>query len=111
MASTLAKSESCAASVDSPRAVRSKPRPERMARLTQPDLPESGVRYTRAVTQIWCGFFVLNAALSSWTIYLDNLRVWTLYNGLISYLLMGSLFVGEWLYRPHYRKRFESEAR
>lgn len=84
---------------------------ERMARLTQSDLAPSGVRYTRAVTQIWCGFFVLNAALSSWTIYLDNLRLWTVYNGFISYLLMGCLFVGEWLYRPHYRKRFESEGR
>ena len=84
---------------------------ERMARLTQPDLPASGVRYTRVVTQVWCGFFVLNAVLSCWTIYLDNLRFWTLYNGLIAYILMGCLFVGEWLYRPYYRKRFESEGR
>ena len=35
---------------------------ERIARLSDPDLPPQGVAYTRRVTQVWCGFFVFNGA-------------------------------------------------
>src|SRR5688500_6325602 len=31
---------------------------ERLARLSEPDLPPSGVRYTHKVTAVWCVFFV-----------------------------------------------------
>ncbi len=31
---------------------------ERLARLQEPELPDSGVRYTRTVTKVWCGFFL-----------------------------------------------------
>ncbi|WP_293931674.1 hypothetical protein [Iodobacter sp.] len=71
---------------------------ERLARLSEPDLPPSGVRYTRRVTQVWCGFFIFNgsAALMS-ALWSD--AAWAIYNGLIAYLLMGILFLGEWLIR------------
>ncbi|MFL0796654.1 MAG: hypothetical protein K6L73_04100 [Cellvibrionaceae bacterium] len=71
---------------------------ERIARLKEPNLPETGVQYTRKVTGIWCVFFTLNgtAALYSTTL---SLEAWTLYNGLISYILMGILLGGEMLYR------------
>lgn len=72
---------------------------ERMARLQRPDLPESGVRYTRRITQVWCVFFLGNgltaAALTLWA----PLAWWALYTGLISYALMGLLFAGEWFAR------------
>ncbi|STH09163.1 DNA gyrase subunit B [Escherichia coli] len=38
---------------------------ERLARLQEPDLPEKGMRYTRRVTQIWCGFFIINGGIAS----------------------------------------------
>jgi uncharacterized membrane protein len=72
---------------------------ERFARLSRPDLPEEGVRYTRRVTWLWCGFFVFNGAIAAWTAQAASRGAWALYNGLISYLLMGCLFAGEWLYR------------
>ena len=40
---------------------------ERLARLQEPDLPEKGVRYTRHVTQIWCGFFIINGGIALFT--------------------------------------------
>ena len=80
---------------------------ERLARLKHSDLPESGVRYTRRVTQIWCVFFVFNSLISVWTIVCGDLRIWTLYNGLLAYFLMGILFLGELLCRPDFRKRFQ----
>lgn len=79
---------------------------ERLARLREPELPAVAVRYTRTVTQVWAGFFLLNgliaAALTLWA----PLSWWTLYNGLISYILVGLLFAIEWLVRQRVR-RFE----
>ncbi|SIQ36995.1 Uncharacterized membrane protein [Aeromonas sp. RU39B] len=74
---------------------------ERLARLTTPDLPPRGVRYTRRVTQVWCLFFIINAALATLTILHGDLALWSLYNGLISYVLIGVLMGGEWLVRRH----------
>jgi uncharacterized membrane protein len=74
---------------------------ERLARLTTPDLPPRGVRYTRRVTQVWCLFFIVNAALTTLTILHGDLALWSLYNGLISYVLIGVLMGGEWLVRRH----------
>ncbi|TOG47615.1 hypothetical protein [Vibrio parahaemolyticus] len=76
---------------------------ERLARLQEPELPPSGVAYTRKVTMVWCVFFVLNAAFALYTCFLP-VKIWTLYNGLISYSLAGSLFAGEWIVRQFVRK-------
>lgn len=77
---------------------------ERIARLTDPELPPRGVSYTRNVTKIWCGFFLLNGLIALYTsLYFSN-EAWALYNGLISYVLMGCLFGGEWTYRSLYIK-------
>ncbi len=72
---------------------------ERIARLREPDLPPAGVAYTRRVTQVWCGFFLLNGAIAVATALWASDRTWALYNGLIAYVLIGLLFAGEWLVR------------
>ncbi|MFA0567748.1 MAG: septation protein IspZ [Vibrio gallaecicus] len=76
---------------------------ERLARLQEPDLPQSGIDYTRNVTKIWCLFFVVNGSIALYTCF-QPLEVWTLYNGLISYLLAGSLFAIEFFIRQRLRK-------
>ena len=78
---------------------------ERLARWRQPDLPPAAVAYTRRVTEIWCGFFALNGSLALYTACYSSAATWALYNGLIAYLLMGSLFGGEWLYRQRVLRR------
>ena len=40
---------------------------ERLARLQHPNLSDQGVSYTRKVTQIWCGFFIINASIAAGT--------------------------------------------
>lgn len=80
---------------------------ERIARLSHPDLPAEGVRYTRHVTSVWCAFFAVNATIAAWTAIAASRETWALYNGLIAYLAMGVLFAGEWLLR----RRLYSEAR
>lgn len=72
---------------------------ERLARLREPDLPEAGVRYTRRVTYAWCLFFGVNGSLAAWTAGYADLALWSLYNGVISYILIASMFLGEWLCR------------
>jgi uncharacterized membrane protein len=76
---------------------------ERLARLREPQLPPEAVAYTRRVTQVWCGFFVLNGGIALLTAVCGSDATWALYNGLIAYLLMGALFAGEWLVRPRHR--------
>jgi uncharacterized membrane protein len=78
---------------------------ERFARLAEPDLPESGVRYTRAVTWIWVVFFVANGAIATWTALYADWGLWTLYNGLLAYIAMGLLAGGELLFRMLIRGR------
>lgn len=76
---------------------------ERLARLTEPGLDAQGQQYTRRVTQVWCGFFMLNGSVALFTALWADERTWALYNGLISYLLMGALMGGEWLIRGRVR--------
>lgn len=78
---------------------------ERLARLREPGLPPSGVAYTRRVTQVWCAFFIVNGALAWWTAAWGSFEQWSLYNGLIAYLLMGLLFAAEYVVRINVRKR------
>lgn len=72
---------------------------ERLARLQNPQLPPEGVRYTRRVTQCWCGFFVFNGGITLALIAAEAWQAWALYTGVLSYGLMGLLLAGEWLYR------------
>ncbi len=78
---------------------------ERLARLREPDLPPHAVVYVRRVTQVWCGFFLLNGSVALATALWASERVWALYNGLIAYLLIGTLFAVEWLVRQRVKAR------
>ena len=78
---------------------------ERMARLREPDLPPFAVIYTRRVTQVWCVFFALNGSIALITALWMSAAAWSLWTGVISYLLMGILFCGEYLVRLHVRRR------
>lgn len=77
---------------------------ERLARLRESVLPPAAIVYTRHVTQIWCGFFVVNGLIALGTALWASDAVWSLYTGVIAYLLMGLLFGGEWLYRQRFKR-------
>lgn len=66
--------------------------------LDSPDL-EDIKNYTKKVTIIWCIFFVFNGAVAAITSQFASDFVWSLYNGLISYVLIGVLIVGEMIVR------------
>lgn len=56
---------------------------ERLARLglRGKPLPPEGLAYTRRVTAVWCGFFVVNGSIAVATILSDDLTLWALWNG------------------------------
>lgn len=82
---------------------------ERIARLSEPDLPPEGQRYTRKVTMLWCGFFIVNGAISLATALPGDEDIWLLYNGIISYILMGLLFAGEYLVRRRVKRKMAEQ--
>jgi uncharacterized membrane protein len=61
-------------------------------------------KYCTNVTKVWCLFFVVNGCISFITIFMDT-QIWTLYNGVISYILMGLLFTFEYIARIYFRKK------
>lgn len=73
---------------------------ERLARLQHPDLPPEAIPYVTRVTRVWCGFFLANGLVALWTALAASDATWALYNGLIAYLLIGALVLGERLLRP-----------
>ncbi len=83
---------------------------ERLARLSEPHLLPAAVAYTRRVTQVWCGFFVVNGMLAIATALCGSHETWALYNGLVAYGLMGALFAGEWCVRRRMKARVASEG-
>lgn len=84
---------------------------ERLARLSEPDLPECGIRYTCQVTKLWCGFFVVNGSIALYSALAASLEFWALYNGVIAYALMAALFTGEYLFRIWWRRRGRANRR
>jgi uncharacterized membrane protein len=82
---------------------------ETFARILEPDLQPSEVAYTRKVTIVWMGFFALNGVIALFTVVVGSWTVWMVYNGLISYVAAGCLFLVEFLVRQRVRGS-EAEA-
>ena len=78
---------------------------ERFARLTNPHLSELGIRYTRKITVIWVAFCLVNALISLGTVLVNDRKLWMLYNGCISYILMGLLMGAEYIARLHFKAK------
>jgi uncharacterized membrane protein len=78
---------------------------ERIARFSGTEMSAQGIIYTRGVTKIWCVFFVVNGTLSTWLAIKGTTAQWAAYTSLYSYIGMGALFAGEYLYRSIYQRR------
>lgn len=82
---------------------------ERFARLQDKSLPDHAIEYCRNVTIVWCFFFVFNGSIALWTVFQNN-EIWALYNGFISYILIGLLFSIEFLIRLKVKKAHSEEV-
>jgi 3-hydroxymyristoyl/3-hydroxydecanoyl-(acyl carrier protein) dehydratase len=63
--------------------------------------------YCHKVTLVWCTFFVFNGSMAAWTIFSGSDALWSVYNGGVSYILMGTLFIGEFIIRKMVHKKKE----
>ena len=72
---------------------------ERFARLVDPDLPDFCVPYCRKVTIVWCVFMAANAGCAAWLALVGPIEWWTVYTGLVAYLLVGIVFAAEFIVR------------
>lgn len=82
---------------------------EKFARMRRPDLDAYAVRYTRRVTQVWCAFFLFNGAVSGACALWGSRAQWALYNGFVTYLLIGVLMVAEVAWRHVFVLRRKSD--
>ena len=77
---------------------------ERMARLRGGDFPPAAQAYMRTVTRVWCGFFIVNGGIAFATALWASEAVWSLYTGVIAYVLMAALFGAEYLVRLRFKR-------
>src|SRR3989304_751524 len=77
---------------------------ERLARLQQPELSPSEVRYCRSVTWLWVSFFVVNGLVAGGLAGAGALTLLAGDTGPLSYLLLGFVFAAEFVVR---RARFQ----
>ncbi len=83
---------------------------EQIARIRRPDLPLYVNSYLRKVTICWLIFFLVNAGLSVATAMSGSLKLWTLYNGFVSYIAIGVMFGAEFLVRQVVHQRIRRAA-
>ncbi len=76
--------------------------------------------YCRKVCAVWCLFFICNGTVAAYTAIFCSDRVWSVYNGGISYVLMGMLFAIEYGIRKqvdkkmpkvHFISKFKADSR
>jgi len=72
---------------------------ETAARLQGARMTEEKIRHCRTVTVVWCVFFVLNSGMTAWLALRASLAWWTVYTGIVAYVLVGLLFTAELVYR------------
>ncbi len=61
--------------------------------------------YCKKVCIIWCIFFILNGSVAFYTAFFASDLVWSVYNGGISYILMGLIFIIEFIIRRQVDKK------
>ncbi|WP_395946479.1 hypothetical protein [Caedibacter taeniospiralis] len=78
-------------------------------KVSRQPLPAFVRIYTQKTTIVWCLFFTLNAFISCYTALFSPIHIWTLYNGLISYIAMGILFGIEFSVRTYVKRKHEND--
>ncbi|MGY6276195.1 hypothetical protein [Methylomonas sp. MgM2] len=72
---------------------------ERLVRLLFPEFKPGIAEYLHQVTWVWTLFFFANIFICALLPIMAGPEIWTLYTGVLVYVLMSLLVVGEWFYR------------
>lgn len=79
---------------------------EKMARLSGKTITPRAKRYTHRLTFIWSVLLMINVLVVLYFAFFAPFAWWTLYCGLISYLIFGGIFAIELLYRRYYIDKY-----
>lgn len=72
---------------------------EIFARMIIPERSPDEIAYCRRITIVWVIFFGLNGSVAFFTACCASIAAWSLYNGLLSYVVIGIIFAVELCYR------------
>lgn len=72
-------------------------------KMNKQPLDQHTLTYTRNATCAWAIFMFFNTVISLITVFLSN-EIWVLYNGFISYILIGIMMLGEYIVRKRIQK-------
>lgn len=75
-----------------------------------PDPSSAFARYLRRLTLAWVAFFVAMAATSLLLALTAPFAVWSLFVNVLTWPLVGAMFLGEWLYRRTFRRDLPARA-
>lgn len=78
---------------------------EKFARAGGKKPPSAATGYLRTLTLCWGVLLLLNGLVAAYTAWFTSMATWALYNGLISYLLIGGFVLLELGYRGFYKKK------
>lgn len=81
------------------RSLSSTPLIEHFARMVKPNLDEGEIQHCRTWTRIWGVYVIVLAAIGLCLAEWASLEVWTIYVGVVSYVLVGVLFAVEHVVR------------
>lgn len=79
---------------------------QKMAKLMEPNIKPKALEYTRRLTYIWSIFMLANFFISLATVFMSE-KVWAIYNGFLSYMLVGVFFIIEYMVRINFKKKYD----
>ena len=79
---------------------------QKTVKLIEKNITPQILDYTRKLTYVWAGFTFCNFLISVMTVFLSE-NVWAVYNGCISYILVGSLFCIEYIVRINFKRKHD----
>ena len=79
---------------------------QKIARAMEPDIKPKALEYTRKLTYIWSAFMFCNFVVSLLTVFLSE-KIWIVYNGFVSYLLVGFFFGVEYIVRINFKRKHD----
>ncbi len=60
--------------------------------------------YTKNLTYIWCVYLLLQFFVSLATVFMTD-KIWMIFNGCVSYILLGLFFAIEYVFRIRFKKK------
>jgi len=79
---------------------------QKIARAMENDVKPAILNYTRKLTYLWSAFMFCNFVVSLLTVFMSE-KIWIIYNGFVSYILVGMFFGIEYIVRINFKRKYD----